>query len=580
MNGATGMSTTPGVFDPSVLQKYVTPLPRPTRVHSCDGKVTIRMVGTKHSFHPQLPLTHVWFYNGLAVPMLDVQRFQEIHVKWVNELPRRHLLQESIDHTIMGAEPNLPNVRTAVHLHGGEQSPFSDGGPLSWFTPETSFVYRYPNQQLPTMLMWHDHCIGITRLNVYAGLTSGVYIIRDPKIEAPLRLPKGKYEIPLVISDKSFREDNQQLFYPIIGDNPPVHPKWTSHFIGTTILVNNVIWPVLKVQARKYRFRMVNAANTRFFSLKIVAFLNDLKAPSAVSFWQIGSDGGYLPYPVELNAPKGGPELLLGSAERADIIIDFSRFKEGTELFLVNSAVAPFEGGKPPDPNTTRQVMKFIITPLQRKDKSKIRTPKHLFERLDIKDVVMRRQVLLTVDLTTKPNALYVNNTEFMRPVSEFPVLGTTELWEFINLTPEQGAHPMHIHLIQFQILNRQAFRAADYLADFQKANAGIMPGGGIQTEIPVGSYLIGDPISVKGTNEDGWKDTVISRSQQVTRLLIRWAPQQAGMKFPFDATNGQYVNHCHLVEHEDNDMMRPYQLLKKPGEKVINDRECNCHID
>src|SRR5579884_2479712 len=140
MDGATGMNA--GVFDPIVLQKYITPLPRPTRIlplDSCGQDFQIVMVETKHSFHPQLPLTRVWFYNGLAVPMLEVQRFQEIHVKWANELPQRHLLQESIDHTIMGAEPNLPDVRNAVHLHGGEQSPFSDGGPLSWFTPETVF---------------------------------------------------------------------------------------------------------------------------------------------------------------------------------------------------------------------------------------------------------------------------------------------------------------------------------------------------------------------------------------------------------------------------------------------------------
>lgn len=247
-------------------------------------------------------------------------------VKWINDLPFEHLLP--VDRSIEGAEPKHPSVRTVVHLHGGRVLPENDGFPEAWFTKDCKKrgpkflheVYYYPNCQRPAPLWYHDHALGITRLNVYAGL-AGLYFIRD-KHEESLNFPSGKFEIPLLIQDRSFYP-NGELFYPSQPDPlPPVspspNPSIVPEFFGDTFFVNGKVWPYLEVEPRKYRFRIYNGSNARFFQLQL---------SSGQTFVQIGSDGGLFEEPVYVN------EIILAPAERADVIVDFSLYK-GQKLFL------------------------------------------------------------------------------------------------------------------------------------------------------------------------------------------------------------------------------------------------------
>lgn len=212
-------------------------------------------------------------------------------------------------------------MRNVVHLHGGIQAPTSDGGPNDWYTPDQYKIFDYPVYNAPCMLFFHDHALGITRLNAYAGLSGGVFIVRDKQIESRLNLPVGKYEIPLVITDRTF-DIQGQLVYST-SNSGPQHPKWNATFLGNTITVNSAVWPKLEVTPNKYRFRIVNASDTRTYSLKLVE-TNQVVRPGP-AFFQIGTDNGYLPEPVILNDPTNpnSSELILAIGERADIIIDF-----------------------------------------------------------------------------------------------------------------------------------------------------------------------------------------------------------------------------------------------------------------
>ena len=183
------------------------------------------------------------------------------------------------------------------------------------------------------------------------------------------------------------------------------------------------------------------------------------------------------------------------------------------------------------------------------------------FMPLDPKKVNVIRYLTLSVDGTANNvNALYLDNSSFMLPITERPILGSTEIWEFINLT--NGMHPIHLHLIQFQLYNRQKFNVKEYTKVLLENNPNFMPGMGIINTLNPAAFLIGNAVYPFGTNEYGWKDTIRANGGEVTRIIVRFAPQKNGTKFPFDATIGAYMWHCHLLSHEDNDMMRPYKLF------------------
>ena len=568
------------ILDPNTLTKFIDSLPipeilKPNKLFDpCTNYATsndplyqekkplyiITMLEGFHKLHSQIPLTKLWKYNGSTKPLqIENERYNDIYVLWKNELPLVHLL--TIDHSLDGAGLDVPLVRNVTHLHGALTAAYSDGGPLEWFVPGQSALYHYPNVQPPTMLFWHDHAMGITRLNTYAGLSGGVYMIREPEIEKCLNLPSGKYEIPLLLTDRTFDMSGQIVY----------NDMWMSHFLGNTILVNTMVWPYLNVKPTRYRFRIVNDSDTRTYGLRLLQAPLVGTAPSYVGsiegpkFVQIGSDGGYLPKPIVLNGP-----LIIGIGERMDIIVDFSNSAPGTEYILVNNANGTFPNGNPPDANTS-QVMKFNVIEGNH-HKFSIKIP-HSFVPLDPKFVSKKRQHILNtfpIIGAADPMAIFLNNTGFMEPATETPKLYSTEMWTFVNLT--RGMHPIHLHLIQFQLYNRQQYRFKDYQTDLLALNPGLEEGMGIPNKLDVTPYLIGDPIFPQGTNEYAWKDVIqVSGSIDpnigfVTRILVKFAPQlercKDKQKFPFDATKGEYMWHCHIKSHEDNEMMRPIKFI------------------
>lgn len=519
-----------------VLTKFVDALPLPSVIQPVGRRngipyyeVTMKQV--KQQLHRDLLPTTVWGYNGFYPgPTFETRRDHPIFVKWINELPFEHLLP--VDRTLEGAEPKQPSVRTVVHLHGGRVRPENDGFPEAWFTRNFEKrgpkflheVYYYPNCQCPAPLWYHDHALGITRLNVYAGL-AGLYFIRDSQEES-LNLPSGKFEIPLVIQDRSFYP-NGELFYPSQPDPVPPstpevpffpNPSIVPEFFGDTILVNGKVWPFLEVEPRKYRFRIYNGSNARFYKIRL---------SSGQSFFQIGSEGGLFDHPVVME------EILLAPAERADVIVDFSQHK-GERIIMTNSANSPFPGGPPPTPDTA-QIMEFRVKKhLSHQDKSVIPTTLSCLERLNPDEAAVTRTNTLDESVDEFGRLLLLLNNKGFRdlPITETPKNGTIEIWNLFNRTLD--THPIHLHLVQFQILDRAPFT-----------------GNPLDPDNPNNPLII-DPAIPPDENEKGWKDTVRANPGEVTRIIARFGP-----------FTGIYPWHCHILEHEDHDMMRPFEVLQ-----------------
>lgn len=501
--------------NPDTVPKFIDELPRPpvaAPVKTCQNTplYVIEMQQTKHRFHSSFPPAIIWGYDGLYPgPTFEVMKDRTILVKWVNNLPLKHFLP--VDRTLHGAVDS-PEVRTVVHLHGANVAPDSDGYPDSWFTRHYALtgptfkrkVYKYTNHQQAATLWYHDHSLGITRLNIYAGL-AGMYIIRD-SLEERLRLPAGKYEVPLIIQDRSFNEDGS-LFYP---DQPPfpvpVKPSVVPAFLGNTIVVNGRVWPQLKVEPRKYRFRILNASNTRGY---------DLALSENMDFYQIGTDGGLLNKPVQLKS------ISLEPAERCDIIIDFSK-QEGRDITLLNSSDS--------SPNTG-VIMRFkVVLPLENEDKSQL--PDALYP-MHMDHGMAHRTRFMTLSAETDAYGrpmLLLNNLMWSDPATEKPAYDSIEEWNILNLTA--FPHPIHVHLVQFKILDRRPFDVKIY------QETGIIKYTG--------------PAEAPREYERGWKDTVKAEPGMNTRITMH-----------FKDHTGDYVWHCHILEHEDHDMMRPLRVIK-----------------
>jgi FtsP/CotA-like multicopper oxidase with cupredoxin domain len=468
-------------------------------------------------------------------------------------------------------------VPTVVHLHGAHVEPHSDGYPEAWWLPAANdipgeyarrgshytqapgaaaelgaAVYEYRNDQRATALWFHDHSLGMTRTNVYAGPT-GFYLLRGGTSDLrPGRLPRGKYEIPLIIQDKSFNADGS-LFYPntreffdgfagpYTGDplyRSDVAPLHNPEFFGNTMVVNGKTWPFLQVEPRKYRFRILNASDSRFLILK----LGGDDPERSASFTVIGTDGGFLPAPVTVT------ELLVGPAERFDVIVDFAGLPQGTRFRMRNIGPdSPFGGPFPrserADRGTTGQVMQFRVvaargeieeeelptlptfTPVP--DKTTVR--KISLNELESELVCVDENNVFAGPVPCTGSAVPAGPTSarlgtidaaglgvplmWESPVTENPKLGAVEEWEISNFTAD--AHPIHIHMVMFQVIDRQAFDAAV-------------------------------PRSPE-TWESGYKDTVVAYPGEITR--VRAVYDIAGL----------FVWHCHILSHEDNEMMRPY---------------------
>ena len=443
--------------------------------------------------HRDLPPTKFWSF-GSSVPgvTFETRSGEPLLVRWVNALPNEHFLP--IDHTIHGAEADKSAVRTVVHLHGAKTGPESDGYPEDWIVPGRSSLYYYPNQQDAAMLWYHDHALGINRLNVYAGLF-GAFIIRD-SVEDALNLPKGKYELPLVLYDRLLTKDGQ-LLYPTSGI--PESP-WVPEVFGNAILVNGKLFPYLEVEPRRYRLRVLNGSNSRTYHL---ALSND------AAFHQIGTDQGLLPAPVPLKT------LEIAPAERADLIVDFSEHR-GAQLILKSDAFT---------------VMQFRVSSAKVTETSSLPTALRPVPKIPESQAVQTRLLTLDEYVNKAGNSamLLLNASHWNMPITEKPALGSTEIWSLIN--PTGDTHPIHLHLVRFQILDRQTYEPWMF-----------------QTKRQL--HFLGPP-QPPAANEAGWKDTVQAYSHMVTRIIV-----------PFEGYAGRYVWHCHILEHEDNEMMRPYEVI------------------
>jgi len=471
------------------------PVPGKARIHAPHYRVAMQAVSAK--LHRDLPPTDLWSYGGV-VPgvMFETRSGEGLIVEWANELPDRHFLP--IDHTLHGAERSVPEVRGVVHLHGGKTPPESDGYPEDWYAPGQSRTYYYPNQQDPALLWYHDHAMGINRLNIYAGLF-GLHVIRDA-VEEALNLPSGRYEIPLTLCDRDLRPDGL-LSYPVSAD--PERP-WVPEFFGEAQLVNGKLFPYLDVEPRKYRFRILNAANGRFYRLS---------TNPSIEMHQIGTDQGLLSAPVAVSFVQLAP------GERADLVVDFAASR-GANILLLSDGFT---------------LMQFRVSGTALSDSSHLPATLRPVARIAESSAVKTRRLTLDEkeNMVAESEGLLLNKTPWHMPVTERPVLGSTEIWELVNLTDD--VHPIHLHMVKFQILDRRPLDRFQYLT--------------------AGTLRFFGPATPPEANEMGWKDTVRVNSDTVTRIIV-----------PFVGYPGRFVWHCHILEHEDNEMMRPYEILPAGG--------------
>ena len=539
--------------------RLVHPIPRlvpDTTAYPGADYYEISMSEGFHQFHNQLEQARTLRYGDMPYlgPTIEARKGRSTVVKFINNLPvpeSDHPMGLSIDPTVPDPMmyPHLAGGRATPHLHGGFTKPGFDGHPHSWFnangvvgshyssldgaTAGNYAIYEYCNEQMAAPLWYHDHAMGITRLNVYAGL-AGLYLLRD-EAELALNLPAGDYEVPLVVQDKQFLPTGE-LFYPTSSGVPAPypHPGWVPEFFGDTPVVNAVAYPFLDVEPRRYRLRFYNGSQARFYNFKFIV------GKRILPFWIIGMEQSLLPAPVMATT------LLLAPGERADVIMDFAGLNRSTIVTLKNDAKAPFPGGQGGDVN---QIMQFVVNkPLNGRDATT--PPANLVlppvSRLvpttgtPMREIVMKE----TMDMATGvPTEVRLNCKWFDEGIiDENPRVGDTEIWQFVNLT--EDAHPMHMHLVQFQVYNRQPFNAGLHAVDWAVGKA-----------MPVSNYATGPEVPAM-PEEMGWKDTVKCMPGEITRVIAKF-DVPAGTILP-----AEYVYHCHILEHEENEMMRPFVVM------------------
>ena len=492
---------------PGALARFVDPLPIP-RTLSPEGarpdprdpskQVTfykVAMTEVLAKIHRDVPATRFWGYGGsFPGPTIEARSNQGVLVEWVNQLPERHFLP--IDHTLCGAGKDRPDVRAVTHVHGSKVPPESDGYPEDWTTSGHSSLFHYPNQQDAATLWYHDHAMGIERLNQYAGLL-GAYLLRDAA-EGALDLPRGQYELPLILCDRLFGQDGQ-LRYSTSG--APDAP-WISEIYCDAHLVNGKLFPYLAVEPRRYRFRVVNASNSRFYYLSL---------SNGATFHQIGTDQGFLPAPVALTS------LTLAPAERADLIVDFSD-GAGQKILLKSQSF---------------ELMQFRVGAAPPKRTAPLPAKLRPVRKIPESTAVHTRTLTLNEyhDPQTHRMLMLLDGKHWHEPVTEKPELDSIEIWRLMNLTGD--SHPIHLHLVRFQILDRQLFDADEYRTS--------------------GKLLLERKPMPPGPNEAGWKDTVRVDPGTITRIIMK-----------FEGYPGRYVWHCHLLEHAANEMMRPFEVVTR----------------
>jgi spore coat protein A len=521
------------------LTKYMEPLPVPGAgivVATQTGPDAYSFTQTQiaRRLHPQLPPTPLWAYDdgsglvgqagsfGMAVV---AQSGKPIDVRFKHNLPAIYPNWLPVDKRLT---PLGDEVRLMTHLHGGFVAADSDGSPAVsplGFGPDDIQAVHYPNDTPAAQLWFHDHGLGTTRLNVIAGL-AGAYILRDQFDTGaepnPIGIPGGAYEIPLVIQDRQFNPDGT-FRYPT-SDIPGV--TWIGEYFGDTMLVNGKVWPYLNVEPRLYRFRFLNGCNARILSLGL----------GGVPMWQIGAEGGLWDKPVAVR------DLVLAPAERADVVVDFRRLA-GQTLVIKNSK--PLMPVATPAPQLTQVMQIRVGTSVTQPGPSTI--PDSLPGRAANLPSPDRTRIITLNEIGTDTNVWYLNlnGLHFDDPVTETPRAGTVEDWVYVNMTGD--THPMHLHLVTFQVVGRTPFDEEAYEAAFGTPTG--VPGGNDPTPFATGPMQPPDP------TERGFKDTVKVNPGYFTRIRARYV-------LPAGVTEPQtYVHHCHILEHEDNDMMRPFTV-------------------
>jgi FtsP/CotA-like multicopper oxidase with cupredoxin domain len=577
------------------LAPFVDSLPVPKRLLAArqDGRLSVPIRAGAHRFHRDLPESAIWGYDGTVPgPTIEAERGQPVTVEWRNELdgalpvvvtiaPRAADASGVPVQCVPGLSGGTPDQNaaalaghTVVHLHGALVPAPYDGWTENLFAPGQQAVFHYPMSQRAALHWYHDHVMGVTRFDVYAGL-AGLWIIRDQR-ERELGLPEGPpFELPLLIQDRNFGLDGSgrltgQLVHKTDPEVMEAFPPFTA--------VNGKVWPLLEVQPVTYRFRVLNGSNARTYRLVL---LRDGETELR-RITQIGTDHGLLHTPTSL--PPDG--LVLASAERADLLVDFSDLAPGSELTLLNTAAAPFDGAPFPAANAANaadpgrmlpypHVMRFRVVPgpvTRQTVPGELATDYRLPSPDALAEAPRRAIALVERELDGAPNMLTMRElvivgddhtgpvvtvtdgeqttryraaaAHFEDATTFFPVLDRYEVWQLINLTDD--THPIHVHLDPFQILSRRPIR-------YQ------IPDHGIEDLAITAAVTLGrDPHDQLGhtidDNERGLKDTVRVNPREIAEIAVR-----------FTTYSGRYMYHCHILEHEDRDMMRPFVTM--PGE-------------
>jgi FtsP/CotA-like multicopper oxidase with cupredoxin domain len=577
------------------LAPFVDAVPRPSRLIAAehDGRLTVRIHAGRHKFHRDLPASSIWGFEGLIPgPTIEAERGQPVTVEWRNELEGPFpvcdtVAPEATDPDgvpvqcvpgLSGGEPDRHSAgltgNTVVHLHGALTPASYDGWAENIFAPGQTAVFHYPMDQRAAMLWYHDHVMGITKFDVYAGL-AGLWIVRDER-ERGLGLPEEPpFEVPLLIQDRNFDTDEQgRLTGRLVHKTDP---EVMEAFPPFTV-VNGKVWPVLDVQPATYRFRVLNGSNARTYRLVLVH--EGERALDRVA--QVGTDHGLLRAPVAV--PPDG--LVLASAERADLLVDFSDLDVGSELTLLNTARAPFDGATFPAVDAEKaadlegllpypEVMRVRVVPGTASRRS---IPHELATDYDTPpadalSIAPRRMIALVErEVDDGPNMLTLRElgdasdddagqlvtirdgeqttryrsvaAHFEDTTTFFPMLGRYEVWQLVNLTGD--THPIHLHLDPFQILSRRPIRYE-------------IPEDGIgDRDLTAVITLERDPEDkldhTIDDNERGLKDTIRVNPNEIVEIAVR-----------FTTYSGRYMYHCHILEHEDRDMMRP--IVTMPSE-------------
>ena len=543
----------------SLLTKYIQQLPVPgdgivvaSQMPSGSNHYAFTQIEIARQLHPNLPPTPLWAYDdgsglagqagsfGMAVV---AQSGTPVTMNFTNNVPSHYPSWIPVDPqlTPFRNPDGTPQVRLMTHLHGGFVAADSDGNPAATpllFKQGQTQNVLYTNQALPSptsmdggmpasLLWFHDHGLGTTRLNVFAGLAAA-YILRDQSDTGsepnPIGIPGGAYEIPLVIQDRQFNPDGTFL-YPTSDIEGVV---WIGEYFGDVMLVNGKVWPYLNVEPRMYRLRILNGCNARIMNLDI----------SGVDFWQIGAEGGMWDIPVLTK------RLVMAPAERADVLVDFSNFAGQTLVLKNHKPQSPVSTPAPELP----QVMQIRVgTTVSQPGPTTI--PSSLPGRAaNLGSPINTRYITLNeIDPDEPTWFLNLNGEHFEAlPITETPKVGTIEDWVYINLTPD--THPMHSHLVTFQVVGRTPFDVQAYEEAYEGPHG--VPGGIDPTPFATGPMEPPDP------TERGFKDTVKANPGYFTTIRAKY-DLPTGVNAP-----QTYVYHCHIVEHEDNDMMRPFTVV------------------